>query len=145
MMLFISHFVPCRFFRAQFYHEAPAAAKTKAASRRLVTCSSPEDPQLTTDWPTDGWSTKAGGLPEVDAMTILEQLQETGKAVPGQDWVVVAQKPLRRGYDFYFGGHVHDVRVRKKDYQFLVESKCWASQKNSSSYAKSCISKPCAK
>ena len=54
-------------------------------------------------WPTgtEGWSAHAEALPAITAEAILEHLLKTGKCLSSKDEVVVAQKPLRRGYDFF--------------------------------------------
>ena len=86
--------------RAVFYYKKPQAAKTKASAKRLSGRSDTADggasrPKL--DWPTSGWSVKSEDLPVINSCHILDHLVKTGKAVPGEDTVVVAQKPLRRG------------------------------------------------
>ena len=95
-------------------------------------------------WPTSGtgWSVKAVDLPAINDTHILDHLLKTGKAVPGQDRVVVTQKPLRRGYDFFWGGYVHDVRVHSgRDGRVCVEGKCWASQRMNMKYSQKIVFK----
>ena len=65
-------------------------------------------------------------------------MSKTGKVLSGQssdDTIIVSQKPLRRGHDFFFGGYVHDVFVcRSESSAVYVKSKCWASQKKNTKY-----------
>ena len=65
-------------------------------------------------------------------------MSKTGKVLSGQssdDTIIVSQKPLQRGHDFFFGGYVHDVFVcRYESSAVYVKSKCWASQKKNTKY-----------
>ena len=56
------------------------------------------------EWPTgtEGWSAHAKALPAITAEAILEHLLKTGKCFSSTDEVVVAQKPLSRGYNFFW-------------------------------------------
>ena len=88
-------------------------------------------------WPETGWTSDTKELPTVNADVILGHLLKTGKRVPGEENVLVAQKPLRRGYDFYWGGYVHDVlffRNPRDANKAFITGKCWASQKKYTKY-----------
>ena len=77
-------------------------------------------------------------MPTINADLIFLHLLKTGKSVPGEDKVVVAQKPLRRGYDFFWGGYVHDIKYFQEDASpalIYIEAKCWASQKKTTKYS----------
>ena len=125
-------------FRAQFYYDNPAAAKTKRTSKYAA---SAESESLSASagnkfqWPSSNWSTDIALLPKVTTEVILGHLLKTGKSTPGDDTVILVQKPLTRGYDFYFGGYIHDVKVCKVDDNTVcVQSLCWASQKKTQKY-----------
>ena len=97
-------------FRAQFYYDNPAAAKTKRTSKYAA---SAESESLSTSagnkfqWPSSNWTTDIALVPKVTTEVILGHLLKTSKSTPGDDTVVLVQKPLTRGYDFYFGGYMH--------------------------------------
>ena len=91
-------------------------------------------------------------MPTTNATHILDHLLKTAKAITGQDKVVVAQKPLRRGYDFVFffflgGGYVHAVRVHSQAVnddaaetsKVFIKGKCWASQKENTKYTQKMV------
>ena len=48
--------------------------------------------------------------------------------------MVVVQKPLRRGYDFFFWGCIHQVELQQIDGIWYVQSQCWVSQCKSTKY-----------
>ena len=129
---------PCR---AIFYHTNPGAAQTKASVRRKTkaktAASSADDRGEEPVFPVDGWSSDRRTFPYVDAATVLGHLLGTGKLVPSKDGeVVVVQKPLRRGNEFFFGGYVHDLQVAcGDDGHVFVRAKCWASQSKKKKYS----------
>ena len=51
------------------------------------------------------------------------------------DNIVIVQKPLKRGYDFFYLGNVHEVEICKEDDTCYVQSKCWASQQKAVKYS----------
>ena len=55
--------------------------------------------------------------------------------------VVLVQKSLRRGHEFFYEGYVHDVAVARDERGGLVfvRFKCWASQKKSITYKQSLV------
>jgi len=53
----------------------------------------------------------------------------------GTDNIVVVQKPLKRGYDFFYWGYVHEVEIFKEGGMCYVQSKCWASQRKAVKYS----------
>ena len=59
---------------------------------------------------------------------------KTGKRLPGSKDMVVVQKPLKRGYDFFFWGYIHQVELQQVDGIWYVQSQCWASQRKSTKY-----------
>lgn len=140
-----------RFGRAIFYKSNPEAATTKASAGRqpekpddadaALSCSSTSTPTWSA-FPTVGWSSNPALLPMVSASTVLDHLMRTGKACSASE-VVVSQKPLRRGSDFFFGGYIHDVQVsRAPDGRHVyMQTKCWASQKKTTKYLQKIIFK----
>ena len=48
--------------------------------------------------------------------------------------MIVVQKPLKRGYDFFFWGYIHQVKLQQVDRIWYVQSQCWDSQRKSTNY-----------
>ena len=136
------HLLSLCFPRALFYHNNPDAAKTKAAAERLCqedgrkACVSrtPEP-----SFPTSGWTSDTSSIPAITAATVPGHLANTGKVFSSSssannDSILVCQKPLKRGIDFFFGGYIHDVLVCRSASSTFVKSKCWASQRKNTKY-----------
>ena len=63
---------------------------------------------------------------------LFSDLVKSGKHVPGEEDVVVAQKPLLREYDFFFGWYVRNVcfhRNLPEALKVFIFARCWASKK----------------
>ena len=57
---------------------------------------------------------------------------KTGKRLPGSKGTVVVQKPLKRGYDFFFWCYIHQVELQQVDGIWYVQSQCWISPQHKS-------------
>ena len=94
-----------------------------------------------------GWSDHVAYLPSVHVGIILDYLQhrqlstESKGAEPHLNaTVTITQKPLNRGYQFFYWSYVHNMHVAAPSpapgspSQYFVKAECWASQKKSSKY-----------
>ena len=99
-------------------------------------------------FPQSGWSDRVAHLPSVHVGVILDYLQhrqlstESKGGEPHLNTTVgITQKPLNRGYQFFYWSYVHNMRVVAPPpapgcpSQYYVKAECWASQKKASKYS----------
>ena len=98
-------------------------------------------------FPQSGWSDHVAHLSSVHVGAILDYLQHrqlsTESKGPEAHLNATAsstQKPLNRGYQFFYWSYAHNMRVAAPSpapgspSQYFVKAECWASQKKSSKY-----------
>ncbi len=153
-------FKSCVFNRAKLYYNDPErrhrsgeerSVRTQKKSTQISSAVSPSDgPEscfTCQGFPQSGWSDRVAHLPSVHVGVILDYLQhrqlstESKGAEPHLNATAgITQKPLNRGYQFFYWSYVHNMRVAAPSpapgspSQHFVMAECWASQKKSAKY-----------
>jgi len=114
--------------RAKFYQKySEADGKGKSRGYKF----SDSENQL---WPTSRWQDS----PEFFPIGFISSHSES----PAKDWEEYPRfrghscdsEPLNRGYEFFFWGYVHKVKLQHSGGVWFVQSQCWASQHKSTRY-----------
>ena len=153
-------FKSCVFNRAKLYYNDPErrhrsgeerSVRTQKKSTQISGAVSPSDgPEscfTCQGFPQSGWSDRVAHLPSVHVDVIIDYLQhrqlstESKGAEPHLNATAgITQKPLNRGYQFFYWSYVHNMRVAAPSpapgspSQHFVMAECWASQKKSAKY-----------
>ena len=88
--------------------------------------------------PKEQWNKSLEHLPDLTDINIREYLTQSGKrvkrdqsVVPNQVSKQTAQRPERRGYQFFVEKYIHGMSTAYYKCQLFVKSKCFRSQKKS--------------
>ena len=139
----------CCLFRAQTYYNDPelrrrvsgagttaGVVNTGGTHTSTASITKPVFPPS----PSDVWSTDVMALPAINVGVLFQYLCVREQQSMGGDAPALTQKPLHRGYQFYYWSFIHNVRIcllPEKEQGMavhLLTSQCWASQRKQMKY-----------
>ena len=153
----------CCLFRAQTYYNDPelrqrvsgagataGVVNTAGTHTSTASITKPVFPPSTSDV----WSTDVMALPSINVRVLFQYLCVCEQQSMGGDTPALTQKPLHRGYQFYYWSYIQNVRIcllPEKEQGVavhLLTSQCWASQRKQLKYVQElklveCVSNVC--